>query len=350
MNIAREDVLVRRSLISQTLVDEIYSGTNDQVLLQLQETYQFSDTVLFAIEKKYQYVLLGFLRTKDLFEELVQEVKLDSKTALAVYQALDEKIFSRLRGEIENTYKLFQTNNTPEQVVSPIQTKEQVVLRKETSPETVALSFKDVPTPTPLPQENPVPRVVQQPTPISLKTSPASSFNQPVGIAPNNTPAPAPVSLESTTQKVVPLSPPVPPYAPKTNTVPSAQVPVQNVGEQKISQAMFAVPHTAPSTDGPMVLHKKEEISSVGQSTAGKAYRQMSFGSFMGAFKSPQNKETNISRAEIEMPTVNQSSGGLASSQQVPFSVKKYDSPSPASQSGEQVKVVHYSEKDIPQK
>lgn len=367
--IPREKILLRRSLISQTLVDEIYSGVNDQILLQLQEIYKFSDDVLFAIEKKCQYVLLGFLRTKDLFEELVQEVKLDSKTALAVYQTLDEKIFSRLRSDIENTYKLFQVESVvPDTLVSPIQTKEQVVLRKESSPETITLSFKDTPpqasinqmtsinnisqvrNTTPSPQiTQPNSQTVNIPAFSAISTPPPVSLGE--SVQGNLSPSQMRVTPVSSQNQIIAPSKVIPASLPSQNTNTSATkagpTSILNSGQQTVSPSMFAIPNTQSTAEGPMVLHKKEEVSSVGQSTAGRTYRQMSFGSFMGAFKTPQNKETNISRAEIEIPNMTQSNNNSPSapSQQVPFSVKKYETSS-FPQQKEQAKVVHYTFED----
>lgn len=349
MNIPREEILLRRNLISQLLLDEVYSGSNDQILLQLQETCAFSDAVMFAIEKKYQYVLLGFLRVKDLFEELTQDVKLDSKTALVVYQTLDEKIFSRLRGEIENTYKMFQTENVSEGSVAPLKTQERVVLHRDLPPETVTLNFKDVPTQKEDRSKSEI--ISPKPTPQTTQDSPHLVNLSNTSPAPLSVPVPPPASLGTYVQKntsnpvsQVGVAPALPQNQSVVSSVKMNQS--QKTEPQTVSPSMFAIPGTSPSSDGPVVLHKKEEVSSVGQSTAGKAYRQMSFGSFMGAFKSPQNKEANISRAEIEMPTANQAVNTGAPSQQVPFSVKKYDVTPPTPQQGEQAKVVHYTFED----
>ena len=343
MNIAREEILVRRSFIPQILLDEIYSGVNDQVLLQLQTTYQFSDTVLFAIEKKCQYVFLGFLRIKDLFEELVQDVKLDSKTALAVFQVLDEKVFSAHRAEIEDNFRLFQTQATISEVV-PIKTQEQVVLRKETPADTVTLSFKNAPT---TPEAAPKELLSQDtklqpnlPPPISIITNQHNSAPNPINSNKTSTQAPlAPsISMPPSVATHIPSTAPIQGFQ-ANQSQPMQNQPLQT--SQTVSPNMFAVSSSAPiHPDGPLVLHKKEEIASVGQSAVTKGYKPMSFGSFMGSFKTPQNKEVNISRAEVEMPTPSNTS---TAPQQVPFSVKKYDSSSPAPQSGEQVKVVHYT-------
>ncbi len=340
MNIAREEILVRRSFIPQVLLDEIYSGVNDQVLLQLQTTYQFSDTVLFAIEKKCQLVFLGFLRIKDLFEELVQDVKLDSKTALAVFQVLDEKVFSAHRAEIEDNYRLFQTQGAVSEV-APLKTQEQVVLRRETTPDTVTLSFKNISTPETPPKDSSVQNTKAQPAvppPISIVVNQQNLASHPINsnnISPQIKPA-------SSTPNPTPASINISSASPAQSSQSTQSLPIKNEQpriSQTISPNMFAVPNSTPvDSNGPIVLHKKEEVTSIGQAATNKGYKPMSFGSFMGSFKTPQNKEVNISRAEVEMPMPNNTS---TTPQQVPFSVKKYDSTNPQPQ-GESAKVVHY--------
>ncbi len=322
MNIDRNKILIRRDVIPDILREEIYGIQNDQILDNLQTKFQLSEDVRFLIEGKMQYVFLGFLRIKDLFEELVQDVKLDSKTALAVFQELDQKVFANHRAEIENNYRNFQTGSriTPEEV-EPIKTQEQVLLRKENSPETVDLSLKDIP--------------VEHNANVANTYTNNAKGGQP--IIQSSGPAPIPVGTGTVIINKISEQP-------------------KNTGIPPLSTNHS--PLTTPQS-GPVIIHKVEEAQSVGQINAVKGYKQMSFGSFMGSFGTPQSKASNVSRAEVEIPSFQQSNSSITNNTppapqtnqqqsstpptQVPFSVKKYDSVPPSPQPNEQAKVVHYT-------
>ncbi|MCL5011876.1 MAG: hypothetical protein M1320_00420 [Patescibacteria group bacterium] len=322
MNVSKTDLEKRLNEIPDILRDAVFADENDEVIYSIIEKFHLSNVQERRLARTCLLVFLGFLRIKDLFEELVQDVKLDSKTALAVFQELDQKVFANHRAEIENNYRNFQTGSriTPEEV-EPIKTQEQVLLRKENSPETVDLSLKDIP--------------VENNANVANTYTNNAKGGQP--IIQSSGPAPIPVGTGTVIINKIPEQP-------------------KNTGIPPLSTNHS--PLTTPQS-GPVIIHKVEEAQSVGQINAVKGYKQMSFGSFMGSFGTPQSKASNVSRAEVEIPSFQQSNSSITNNTppaphtnqqqsstqptQVPFLVKKYDSVPPSPQPNEQAKVVHYT-------
>jgi hypothetical protein len=93
-----------------------------------------------------------------------------------------------------------------------------------------------------------------------------------------------------------------------------------------------------PQQKGPMILHKQEELSTVGQEMVGKDYKSTAFGGFGGAFKAPfmkkQKREEPI--ATVELPYADAVKKDAAPEKgSVPVTKKKWDAPA--------AKTVHYS-------
>ena len=321
MIISKAKLEERLDQVSDILRDDVFSDENDTEIDLIIRNLNLTEEQHIKVSRSCLYVFLGFLRIKDLFEELVQEVKLDSKTALVVFQALDQKIFSNHRAQIEANYKNFQTGaNVAQEDIEPLKTQEQVLLRKETSPETVDLSLKDIPIET-------------QNSKLKTQNNNKQQTNTNTLNLGQQFSGAAPVSMGG---GIAVADSKIPKQPPETNTKPP-----------------LVANHSSPpaSDGGPVIIHKVEEAQSVGQLNAVKGYKQMSFGSFMGSFSTPQSKTANISRAEVEIPGATkpqsaapqqQNTQPQSTAQQVPFSVKKYEDQNML-KAEEQAKVVHYT-------
>jgi len=91
------------------------------------------------------------------------------------------------------------------------------------------------------------------------------------------------------------------------------------------------------SASGPLIIHQKETPLSATQNTSGGEFKQMSYGGFMGSFKSlSQNKSSSVptAKASVEIPSPPMASTPKEKEEKIPVSVKQYE---------EKPKTVHYS-------
>jgi DNA polymerase III alpha subunit (gram-positive type) len=321
--------------LPEALREAIFADESDEVVYSLTEKYQLTDSQQKKIARICLYVFLGFTRIKDVFEELAQEAQLDSKIALAVYQELEQKVFGPYKTQIEENYRAFQEK--PHDVEFP-KTQEQIVLKNPIEEGAVNLKY---------------------PTKEGMNENIVSTQKQSTQ-TPNGS---IPVSLDILGDKGLGVSE-------KQITQTETRNPFVNptIAQQKNetkpdpqgtrSPSIFNHQPPTSSENAPFILHKREEAIPIAQSQAQKGYKQMSFGSFMGSFKTAQSKEPEISRAQVEIPGIPVSapqqqevmSPALQknTSAQVPFSVKKYETP-PQTEvltHGEVAKVVHYAFED----
>lgn len=325
MNISKTDIHERWESLPEALRDAVFSDENDSIIYELVEKYKFSENQERGIGRICFFVFLGFLRIKDVFEELVQNVKLDSKTALEVYQELEQKVFGPYKDHIEKNYRAFQ-ENFQQEVAFP-KTQKQVVLKSPIAEEVVNLKT-----------ENKI---------SSVENAPAMA---------QNTEEPTPAPLDALGKKINVTIQADASDLNEKNTIEKNQfatpTPAQEKAETTISKPES---QNAMSENAPFILHKHEEVAPVARTQAQHGYRQMSFGSFMGAFKAPQTRQQQVSQAQVEIPSIpvsapnSPSSASAAqkniSTQQVPFSIKKYEVPkqTQTTTQGEAARVVHYT-------
>jgi len=333
ISVSRTQLQERLEQISEPLRDEIFSDANDEVVLGLVAQYSFSEQQHKKLSYLCLLVFLGFLRIKDLFEAIQEQFGIDAKTALAIHEVLKQNVFTREQTEIEANYKRFEFGVVSGQDISQIKTQEQIILKKDIPQGAVDLSTARNIEHTAWNTQNAAKINTNEKEEKIIDPSMRSNGSAPISI--NDIPL---------TQKPIinkqPLAP-TPEASAQHNTIVSQQASLTAEQSSLLKQTSQQNKQNTP--DGPVVLHKKEEISSVGQLNAVKGYKQMSFGSFMGSFKTPQDQQARVSHAEVEIPGVPRAQE--AQSQQVPFSVKKYDSApvQPSSQKEEVAKVVHYT-------
>lgn len=296
ISISRAQLQERWEQIPESLQDEVFSDAHDETITELVGRYNLTE----AQHKKLSYicltVFLGFLDIKDVFDAIQKSFSFDAKIAMELYEALKSRIFTHAQADITENYKRWTLGVVSDENIAPLFTSEKVTLKKEYAPGTVNLSLKDIP----VPQTN-------------IRATAANPFSQ------VSQPAPMPQGMSSSVR-------------PSPFLKPQQQIPTENQKQQPVEQSK-PISHE----EGPMILHKKEDINPIAQSTSDKGYKQMSFGSFSGSFKTPfSERQPQISQAQVEIPNAVSPSD----TKQVPFSVKKYEEKS----AQEQAKVVHYKE------
>jgi hypothetical protein len=355
MTIPQEQLHSRWDELPEELQDEIMSEANDEMLDNLTQSLGLP----LAQHKKVAYVCLlvfsGFMRIKDVYEELCSSVGLDARSALQIYQALDQNMFSRRHAAIEANYQHFQQaqSSAPAEadIVEGPALSEQVVIKDSKAADVVDLKAMKKPAPEP---EKAHP-LLQGDAPLIINFS-----------AEPQQPPQAPAAPSSPFEAQHPFNPSISygvPAAFEQAPAGAPQRPPLVVARKPFSPAPAApFPQPAPEQPAahPFMLHQQQETAPVAQ--ASQAYKSVSIGSFMGSFKGGFSKpaQQQASRASIEMPIADsfenrparphvllQKQDPLSPSgpavehpeQEVSFSVKKY---------AETPKVVNYSDLKTP--
>jgi len=267
-----EKSLKRWDQVPQTLRDLLASDLMVNTLDGVQEQFHLSEERMRALRQLVRGVVLGFIHIQDLYKEIRAGLDIDNRIALEIYGELDKKVFSPYRKDIEHNFLIYATGGVPP-VVEETEKKPQVVLKKE-EPEVLNLRVGAT-----------APQVLGQAPPSRL----------------------APTSKKASTTAQPKTTRPTPkPVAPK------------------------------PIQKGPMILHKQEDLTTVGQEMVGKDYKSTAFGGFGGAFKAPfmKKQKTKEPIAEVELPyDVKQSV--VPKNGSVKMTKKKYEAPN--------TKTIHYS-------
>jgi hypothetical protein len=101
---SRQQLLARWDKISDILREAIFSDINEKILDDIALASHLSDDQRADMAYLCLLVFLGFISYRDVMQELQERFNLDPKTALAMYQEIDEKLFEPIRKDIEDNY------------------------------------------------------------------------------------------------------------------------------------------------------------------------------------------------------------------------------------------------------
>ncbi len=324
----QHDINERWEKAPDTIREALFSPVTEDVLYSFREKNVLTKQQYRKLQRLCLFVFLGFVQSKELFDSLQSEVGIDAKTALDIYQQIDHDIFAPVRADIESFRRAMQEIPRPE--LDEVQLEEKLVITDPLAHVDESLNLKKEEE-----QQQSIfvsPRNIASTETISTTDAAPLVLHQDVPL-----PSPAPMPTESISIDAVPL----PPIATEqTHTPPSPQ-----------------------QEEMPFILHAENEASPIARQAPQQTYRPMSYGSFMGSFKTAfsQQRQASASRARVEMPlqpfpqrdasssilrqeppvSPQSPSSPATPSQQIPVTVKKYGPSDSVVE--EKAKVVNYT-------
>ncbi len=312
----RQQVITQWEQMPDILREAMHSSLTIDEIDNIQTNFHLSDDKSNTLARLIRGVFYGLIHTEDLYKEIKDSLQIDPRLALDIYHEVDKKIFESFRKEIEDNFIRSKIGAIKEsEVPKPKSVPAQVVLKE--GPEVINLKPESAvsETPTKLKVEG-----VQKPSePAPMPIGQINIKPEPITVISSASPKPqfSPIAQQS--------KPPVAPVTPWQKPDVPSQPKAEPVG----------------ATEGPMIIHQKEESISVSQTQAASPFRQNSFGGYMGSFRSfsGQAPQAPVSSAKIEMPSGQKPVSGQTE-QKIPVVIKKYEE--------EPAKTIHYSELKTP--
>ncbi len=323
----QHDINERWERAPDTIREALFSPVTDDVLYSFRENNVLTKQQHRTLQRLCMFVLLGFVQSKEFFDSLQSDIGVDAKTALDIYQQVDRDVFAPVRADIESFRRAMQEVPHPE--FDDVQLEEKLVITDPLVHIDESLNLKKEEEQQPIPASN---DTVVSPETISTMEAAPLVLRQDVPLPP-----PAPMPTESISINTVPLPP--------------------------VASEPIPTPSPTPQGEMPFILHTEGEAKPIVRQTPQQTYRPMSYGSFMGSFKTAfsQQRQAPASRARVEIPlqpfperdasssilrqeppaSPQSPSSPVAPSQQIPVTVKKYGAPNPQIQ--EKAKVVNYT-------
>ena len=102
--ITKQQALLRWDTLPDTLREALYSEPNSDFIWSTCRGENIPEQKIYDVARVAGYVLLGFLHPGDVAQELIEAITIDSKTAKDIQDALNNRIFSSLRADIDKAY------------------------------------------------------------------------------------------------------------------------------------------------------------------------------------------------------------------------------------------------------
>ncbi|RJQ28722.1 hypothetical protein C4571_03050 [Candidatus Parcubacteria bacterium] len=102
--IPKQQRLDRWDTLSDALREALVSEQNSHIIREICRAEHVGEEKIPVVARVAGYVLLGFLHPEDVTDQIKEALEIDSRIASAVANALNTKIFSPLRSEIDKIY------------------------------------------------------------------------------------------------------------------------------------------------------------------------------------------------------------------------------------------------------
>ena len=100
-----QDIALQRwDILPITLREALFSEPNSDFLWKTCLDEHLPNENIYIVSKIAGYVLLGFLHPEDVGQEIKERIGIDVKTASAIEEALNKRIFTSLRTDIDKVY------------------------------------------------------------------------------------------------------------------------------------------------------------------------------------------------------------------------------------------------------
>lgn len=270
--------------------DAVFSDIDNSVLDSVSKSYSLDEEKQKDLAYLCLLVFLGFITTKELYNQLLEFFEGNTKNAYDVYTVLDQKLFSPVRQIVNAFYK---AHWTPAQIVENASTaieepklEERVNLKKSPVEQVQAVNLKT----------EPIEKIPSSPGPVIIKVA-------------NQQETPKPPQSTSFSQQSAPLKPVsrAELFSPHTfHTRYDASSQKQEVPAQVVQVDKKKNEQTPSVADtGPVILHQKEDSIPVAQMAKFKEYKNASPGGFLGSFGSLFSRKQDViqtPRVSVEMP------------------------------------------------
>jgi hypothetical protein len=325
----RKQLEKRWQELPDILKDAMHSAMTLNEIENIEKNFHLSEERGDQLARLVRWVFYGFIHPENLFNEIKEALKIDSRIALDIYHQLDKNVFSLYKKEIEDNYIKHKIGAAKEaEIVSTQPLSAQVVLK-----EPGAVNLKNQ-------IETNLQTVSYQQPPVKIKIEEDKSLQS------------GPVLIDQISAKPESQDKSLENSAESEKSADLSSKSQEILDSNKISQQPSSL-----QSDGPLIIHQKEEVPSVaGVKAAATPFRLTSFGGYRGSFKSLdlgrslQQEPHEPLSVKVEIPLSEKGSGesnkveaSKASlnlgEQQVPISVKKYDQPA----NSNEAKTVHYS-------
>ncbi|OGM90580.1 hypothetical protein A2755_03435 [Candidatus Wolfebacteria bacterium RIFCSPHIGHO2_01_FULL_48_22] len=275
--------------------DGIFSDENNDELDRIGVTY----TLNRQQEKDLAYLclvtFLGFITTKDVYNQLLEFFGGNAKSAYDVYVLLDVKLFGPVKGQIEAFRKTHWIPDEQADVqlsqtkVEPPRMEQRVDLKKRPEKDAVNLKTEEIKKV----ESEPGPVVVSQVRSEKLEVRSEQKEQVPAAVLP--------------TSNFQPLTSQPKLFSPHDFHLRGEK---WAVSSEKTQSSQSVTQNPQPTTqnldEGPIILHKKEESIPIAEANRYKEYKNISAGGFLGSFGSIFNRkreqQNQAPRASVEIP------------------------------------------------
>jgi hypothetical protein len=244
IKISSDQALQRWDTLPAVLREALYSEPNSDFLWKTCSAEHIPDKQIYVVAGIVGYVLLGFLHPEDVAGELAEQLHIDPKVSAAIADAINRRIFSPLRSEIDKVYAPQSKFEAGPKIIQDISVAPKVISMVSTPPP-VAPKPASMPTPAPVPPK---------PAPIGTGWS-RSTADQPV-VKLQQTSTPPPQNIAA---RVVPAAP-KPAAVPINGPVGEFErISIQSGGAQKAptpATPSVATPKPAVPMPAPVMIHE----------------------------------------------------------------------------------------------
>jgi len=315
LDIPSEKFNTRIDQVPEEIRDIFFSEKLDNITDALEKECSLNVDQWFELSKILQYVVLGFISSKDLFDHLKKIPGLNQNAAVSIYQKINSDLLASLQQKIDDNYLVFRLGVVDDASVQTPQTSSSVNLKAPQASEGSVLNLRKESNPS---------QVISF---GSASQAPTTSFSSQVSdqkISSTES-APAPeskklfelstkdkwdiqkkefVAAQDAPQKNTSLA-----SADVTNKSKEESVVFQQTKiDQPSSSPMVANQKQPPSPDkivlqnGPVIIHTHDDSVAASRPTA--QFRDFSWGGFRGSMHATQDVQSKgvTSSAQVQIP------------------------------------------------
>jgi hypothetical protein len=354
IQVSREQLEKRGDEAPPEIQDAVFADANNELLAQIGKANSLSEKQEWELARVCLYAFLGFISTKDVFEELKALLGGNAKAAYDAYVQIDQNLFDPVRAQINHMRRVSGIKDQGSEETQTVQTERRVDLRMQAKPGDVNLREVKVESEK-LKEEPSSAQAMEGAKPMMMGTEKREipDFEFPISkqVQNQNTQVPNTEILHLPAQADVvqndkasyPISETRPPisgqqlFSPHNfhmRTSPPLQapenkqeakgeqktVPLQPIAPQPLQQQ--TIPSPQPVEEGPVILHSKEEAVPIAQAHKRGEYKSMSAGGFLGSFGSvfgrKKEESSQAPRADVQIPSLNYEE------ENVPMKVKNF--------------------------
>jgi len=105
IQVTKDKALQRYDLLTENLKAALFSSSNAEIVRKVGESQHLTEDKIVVIGKIIGYVILGFIHSEDLAQEIKDALNLNSEIANSIAQEIDRKIFALIRADLEKVYQ-----------------------------------------------------------------------------------------------------------------------------------------------------------------------------------------------------------------------------------------------------